>query len=262
MRAHVFIVNEQTLPIHLQYRFVGTTAGDRDSNIGLLADMKRVKQGDLVFFYIEGVGIHKGRFFGTYTIKDDTVIHCTDAEAKKPSLPLKLVYRRRIVPNEVFASGVLEWMALDKLPRFSSELFWTLIYRKMKAKRGNTMLFPWETNRLLGLIRDENDNRPIKCESYTFDEINYEICKGIRTDEIEVRDSAIIDRSLIYQSESHFQAYLLQNIRVESNDFLPEIFGKKIVWLGNEVFAGSGMQKIDIMTIEETGSEEVCFLSP
>ena len=46
---------------------------------------------------------------------------------------------------------------------------------------------------------------------------------------------------------------------MESNDFLPEIFGKKIVWLGNEVFAGSGMQKIDIMTIEETGSEEFVY---
>lgn len=259
MRAHVFIVNEETLPIHLQYNFVGTSSKERNSNISLLADMKRVKTGDLVFFYIEGRGTKKGRFFGTYQIKDEEVIHCQDSEALKPNLPVKLIYRRRIVPNEVFPQGILEWEALDKLPRFACELFWTLIYRKMKANRGNTMLFPWETNRLLDLIRDVNNNHSIAYQYYNFDKSKYEICRGKESKPIEECNVAQVMKDEIYKSESHLQAYLLENIGVETNSFLPEIFGKKIIWLGNEVFAGSGMQKIDIMTIEEVGTEKFLY---
>lgn len=62
LRGHVYIVNEETLPIHLGHMFVGTNAGDSDNNISLLADMLRVKQGDFVFFYIEASLIKKGRF--------------------------------------------------------------------------------------------------------------------------------------------------------------------------------------------------------
>ena len=63
LRGHVFIVNEDTLPIHLKYMFVGTGAGDKDNHISLLADMLRVKKDDFIFFYIEGNNTKKGRFF-------------------------------------------------------------------------------------------------------------------------------------------------------------------------------------------------------
>jgi hypothetical protein len=61
-----------------------------------------------------------------------------------------------------------------------------------------------------------------------------------------------LDWEDIKKSEKHFQAFILQNLQIENNNFYPEmkIFGKNIVWIGNEVFDGSGMQKIDIMTIE------------
>ena len=259
MRSHVFIVNEETLPKHLSYNFVGVSSGDKDSNISLLADMKRVKNGDLVIFYIEGRGNKKGRFFGTYKIEDDDVIHSMGNDAFEPELPVKLIYRRRIVPYEVFPVGVLEWEALDKLPHYANELFWTLIYRKMKGGRGNTMLFPWETKRLLNLIRDTNNNEFMSHENYTFNLETYEIARGEKNSVIRSNIITEIPKNEVYKSESHFQAYLLQNIKVGKNDYLPEIFGENITWLGNEVFAGSGMQKIDIMTIEEIGSEEYLF---
>ncbi len=257
MRAHVFIVNEKTLPQHLQYNFVGTSSKDKDNNISLLADMKRVKKGDLVFFYIEGLGNKKGRFFGIYRILDDDVIHCIGEKAQNPKLPKKLIYRRKIEPYEVYQKGIPEWEALDKLPRFASELFWTLIYRKMKGNRGNTMLFPWETDRLLTMIRDNNEHLNFKY--YGFDEDKYEIGEGIGTLTLDECSIANLSNKDITKSESHLQTFLLQNIRVEENNFLPEIFGKKIKWLGNEVFAGSGMQKIDIMTIEEIEHEKLLF---
>jgi hypothetical protein len=60
MKTHIFIVNDYTFPIHLKYLFAGTGASYRkepiwvDWHIELLADIKRVRSGDLVIFYIEG----------------------------------------------------------------------------------------------------------------------------------------------------------------------------------------------------------------
>ena len=63
----------------------------------------------------------------------------------------------------------------------------------------------------------------------------------------------------VKNSETHFQAFILQNLQVENNNFYPEIFGRNIVWIGNEVFAGSGMQKIDLMTIEKINETRLLF---
>jgi len=63
------------------------------------------------------------------------------------------------LPHEVYSYGVQEWEALDKLPIYATEVQWTLIYRKLKGKRGCTPLLPWEAERLVDMIRDKNDGR-------------------------------------------------------------------------------------------------------
>jgi len=259
MRGHVFIVNDKTLPKHLEYMFVGTSAGERENNISLLADMMRVKGGDFIFFYIEGNQRVKGRFFGVFRALDNVVYHVRGRGAREPSLPIPLIYRKRISPYEVYQNGVLEWVALDKLPTYSKEILWTLIYRKMKAKRGNTMLFPWETERLINLIRAENQGRALNGNNFSFDSQNYIIIQGERTINQYMGNPINLDWEDIKKSEKHFQAFILQNLQIENNNFYPEIFGKNIVWIGNEVFAGSGMQKIDIMTIERINETSYLF---
>jgi len=92
-----------------------------------------------------------------------------------------LIYRKRIAPYEVYKNGVPEWTAIDKLPTYSKEILWTLIYRKMKAKRGNTMLFPWETEKLMNLIRAENQGRALNGNNFSFDSQNYIIIQVNRT---------------------------------------------------------------------------------
>jgi len=258
IRGHVFIVNEESLPIHLQYMFVGTSSGGKDNNIGLLADMSRVKSQDFVFFYIEGRDNKKGRFFGVFKAVDNTIYHLQGPEANEPGLPnlkddepLKLIYRKKIIPYKVYSKGVFEWVALDKLPTYAKELLWTLIYRKMKAGRGNTMLFPWETERLISLIEDENEGKLINANDFTFNQSNYTIEKGSATKNYNIDNTAVVALKDIKTREMCFQAYLLQNLNIPNNNFLPDIFGKDILWLGNEVFAGTGMQKIDILTIEK-----------
>jgi len=259
MRGHVFVVNEETLPIHLEYQFVGVSSGGRDANIALLADALRVKENDFIFFYIEGRNTKKGRFFGVFKAVDNTVYHLTGSSALAPNLPVKLIYRKKIIPYRVYQKGVLEWIALDKLPTYAKELLWTLIYRKMKAKRGNTMLFPWEVERLISLIRDENNGQHLSGKHFTFDITKYEISQGQQTKNHNIGARVQLSLNDVKNSETHLQAYILQNLSLGNNTFLPEIFGRNIVWIGNEVFAGCGMQKIDILTIEKLDETEYIY---
>ncbi|MEO0139596.1 MAG: hypothetical protein ABIL16_06880 [candidate division WOR-3 bacterium] len=251
-------MDENTLPIHLEHRFVGTSSNERDKNISLLADMLRVKKGDFVFFYIEGSITKKGRFFGIFRAVDNEVYHLTGNDARQPGLPKKLIYRKKIEPYEVYPKGVLEWIALDKLPTYAKEILWTLIYRKMRGKRGNTMLFPWEVDKLISLIRDENNGLCLLGQNFTFDRSKYKITSGTQTYNHNIGKPIQISLKDI-NSETAFQAYILQNLSIGNNKFLPEIFGNNIVWIGNEVFAGSGMQKIDILTIEKTDETKYFF---
>ncbi len=270
LRGHVFIVNEYTLPKHLEYMFVGVGAGEKNNNIGLLADIFRVKENDYIFFYIEGSGNKKGRFFGIFKAIDNNVYHYKGDEATEPALykrenePLKLIYRKKIKPFKVFQKGVLEWIALDKLPTYAKEVLWTLLYRKMKGRRGNTMLFPWETEKLISLIKDANEGVYLNnIENFTFNKKLYIIEENVYSlleYNIENEGKKIfLGESILKSSETAFQAYILQNLNVNKNKFFPEIFGKNIVWIGNEVFAGSGMQKIDILTIEEIEEGEYLY---
>ena len=258
LRGHVFIVNEDTLPVHLRYMFIGTSAGGRDNNISLLADMLRIKEDDYIFFYIEGRETKKGRFFGIFKAIDNVVYHLTGDEAAFPNLPIKLIYRKKIKPYKIYPKGILEWVVLDKLPTYAKELLWSLIYRKMKGRRGNTMLFHWEVERLISLIEDENQGRFLTGNYFTFDVNSYNIKKFSHSLPHNMGNVVKVDKRSLKNSEMHFQAFILQNLSLYKNDFFPQIFGKNLVWIGNEVFAGSGMQKIDIFTIEKI--DEITFL--
>ncbi|MGC8958675.1 MAG: hypothetical protein ACP5OO_02665 [Chloroflexia bacterium] len=169
MRTHVFIVNNDTFPIHLQYLFAGTGAGNQDSHVGLLSDIKRVRVGDLVLFYIEAPPREKGGFYGIFKVADQQplVFHVQGQGAMQPNLRKKLIYRTLIEPYEVYSEGVLEWEALDKLPVYATEVQWSLIYRKLRGKRGCTPILPWEAQRLTDMIRDKNRGVPIADPRFT-----------------------------------------------------------------------------------------------
>lgn len=81
---HVFIVSEQTLPVHLRYHFAGTGAKDygcsylSDATVsmrsgerlltGMLADISRVRVGGRVLFYLQQSGKREGMFFGSFKV--------------------------------------------------------------------------------------------------------------------------------------------------------------------------------------------------
>ncbi|MBL7123716.1 MAG: hypothetical protein ISS14_02360, partial [Actinobacteria bacterium] len=268
MRTHVFIVNDDTFPSHLQYLFAGTGAKEKDEYISLLSDIKRVRRDDLVLFYIEATTKVKGGFYGIFKIADQNpiVFTVTGQHGFQPNLGKKLIYRTLLEPYEVYSEGVPEWEALDKLPVYVTEIQWSLIYRKLKGKRGCTPLLPWEAQRLIDIIRNKNAGIPIVNSQFTggfdWDKNN----RRIKT--ISNRQNYPYPRNFNYNVlaeicelqrrkrayEVHLQLYFTENIGI--NKSLDTIAGNNLIWFGNEVACGVGMQKIDILTICQNGEKK------
>lgn len=261
MRTHVFIVNDDTFPSHLKYLFAGTGAKEKDDDIGLLSDIKRVRPGDFVLFYIEATTKVKGGFYGIFKVANEMplVFHVSGQNGLQPNLGKKLIYRTLLEPYEVYSEGVPEWEALDKLPVYATEIQWSLIYRKLKGKRGCTPLLPWEAQRLIDMIRNKNAGNPITNNQFTggFDwdinnrriittpnRQNYPYSRVFNFNVLELI-CGLQRRRRAY--EVHLQLYFTENIGINPN--LNPIGGNNVIWFGNEVACGVGMQKIDILTI-------------
>lgn len=268
MKTHVFVVNEKTFPIHLKYLFAGTGAGEKDEHISLLCDIKRVRPNDFVVFYIEATKNQKGGFYGIFKISEQEplVFHTSGKNGYQPELSKKLIYRTLLKPYEVYSEKVLEFEALDKLPTYATEIQWSLIYRKLKGQRGCTPLLPWEAQRLFDMIRNKNNG--IYIASHNFDggfdfdfenqriltnsnRINYELPRNF-----EYRTLDVIRKLFRKQRayENHLQLYFVENIGTDSN--LKEIVGENIIWFGNEIACGVGMQKIDILVINQINDKK------
>ncbi|MEM2619448.1 MAG: hypothetical protein QW356_08260 [Candidatus Hadarchaeales archaeon] len=268
MRTHVFIVNDSTFPSHLQYLFAGTGAKNKDEDIALLADIKRVRPDDFVIFYIEATTKVKGGFYGIFKIAKQTplVFHVPGQNGFQPNLGKKLIYRTLIEPYEVYSDGVPEWEALDKLPIYATEMQWSLIYRKLKGKRGCTPLLPWEAQRLMDMIRNKNSGNPIAnaqfAGGFNWDMANRRIITS------PTRQGYPYPRNFNYNViqeickrqqqrkayEVYLQLYFTENIGINQN--LDPIVGNNPIWFGNEVACGMGMQKIDILTINQNAEKK------
>ena len=171
--THVFIVDKETFPVHLEYMFVGTGSSDKeidfndqpDSNLhhtteislcSMMADMSRVRIGDYVIFYLlQNIkkGIKDGKFYGVFKVQDNPKV--CNGNYLQNNLNKKLIFRIKIEPHEVYAEGVTEWYALDSIKDLASpnQMLWSLIYRKLKGMRGNTMITLYEKDRLIQMIR-------------------------------------------------------------------------------------------------------------
>jgi len=176
-------------------------------------------------------------------------------------LEKSLTFRVLIQPYKVYAEGVTEWEALDEIKHIRSpnQMLWSLIYRKLKAKRGNTMITIYESERLCQLIRNKNRRRQLICDhkllSFDIDtqkiiisSNNFNNYEG-RQEELNVLPRLIKKWCDGKSFEPHLQAYIVQVIGKEINYSLDNIVvgNGKIEWVGNEVSCGVGMQRIDVM---------------
>lgn len=279
MTTHVFIVNEQSFRVHLAYMFAGTGSGDKtvDFNgsahssisaaqtenglIAMMADFSRVRVDDYVIFYVQASEEKEGKFYGIYQIASDPFLE-PDGRYLHEELGKSLTFRVLIKPYEVFAEGVSEWEALDDIKGVEApcQMLWSLIYRKLKGNRGNTMLMPHEADRLFSLIRSKNNCKALNGNSFTY-ENGRQVENMLQTEEYAGKTRTAFDilPRLIYKKrngkayEAHLQMYLVQHIgRDPILDRVLKADCKSIEWLGNEVSCGVGMQRIDVMFSRKT----------
>lgn len=293
MTTHVFIVDENTFKFHLEYQFAGTGAKEKkvdfnnskNSNlhhsteaglVAMMADGCRVRKNDLIVFYLQANSCYEGQFFGIFQAVDNGIF--LDNFGKKQylykELTKSLTFRLRIKPYEVYSKGVTEWAALDEIKNICSpyQMLWSLIYRKLKGNRGNTMITIYEAERLISLIRNANDNQPLnhKNQSFTYNPdtnnivtIDKNFSYTGRTEQINILPRLIQKYNSVRAHEIHLQMYITQNIGLGVNKSLDNALGivdKKLEWLGNEVSCGVGMQRIDIMfSVADSDTKRVLY---
>lgn len=268
--THVFIVDINTFKYHLEYQFAATGAKDyyidfnnndittlnfkrEDTLVGMIADGSRIRIGDYIIFYLQqnlSKGVKEGKFYGIFKVKSTLFLDNNDEfQFLKDKLKKSLTFRVLIEPFEVYSEGVTEWEALDEIKYIHSpnQMLWSLIYRKLKGNRGNTMITIYESERLFQLIRNKNNNKILLSKNFSFDMETQKIIPITYRCEYKGRQETIniLPRLLkkFYENkqfETHLQAYILQH--------LEKIFpNENIEWIGNEVSCGVGMQRIDIM---------------
>lgn len=279
MTTHVFIVNEQSFKVHLEYMFVGTGAKNKDVDfngvstsslhtksedglVAMMADFSRVRIGDYAIFYVQSTSGKEGKFYGIYKIDSLPFYEPSgNNQYLLSALGKNLTFRALIKPYKVYAEGVTEWEALDEIRNINSpnQMLWSLIYRKLKGNRGNTMITIYEAERLFGLIRAKNNNAYITGSSYSYDGDKQVVLNTPQT--IYVGNQPvfnILPRLLNKKKngrayEAHLQMYIAQHIGSnQSLDKALNIDIDTLEWLGNEVSCGVGMQRIDIMFSQNT----------
>lgn len=280
MTTHVFIVDINTFKYHLEYLFAGTGAQDlyidfnNNSNsslnyaiennlVSMISDSQRIRKGDYIIFYLQqkrAKKVYEGKFYGIFKAKDNhSFLDNNDKnQFLKQQLNKSLTFRTMIEPYKVYPIGVTEWEALDEIKYIQSpnQMLWSLIYRKLRANRGNTMITIYESERLIKLIKDKNNSKTLNCNSLTFDTDKQEIIADNakynytgRKENVNILPRLINKFSQGKSFEPHLQAYIVQNIGIKTHNNLDNLLVNNydIEWIGNEVYCGVGMQKIDIM---------------
>lgn len=280
MTTHVFIVDINTFKYHLEYLFAGTGAQDlyidfnNNSNsslnyaiennlVSMISDSQRIRKGDYIIFYLQqnrAKKVYEGKFYGIFKAKDNhSFLDNNDKnQFLKQQLNKSLTFRTMIEPYKVYPIGVTEWEALDEIKYIQSpnQMLWSLIYRKLRANRGNTMITIYESERLIKLIKDKNNSKTLNCNSLTFDTDKQEIIADNakynytgRKENVNILPRLINKFSQGKSFEPHLQAYIVQNIGIKTLNNLDNLLVNNydVEWIGNEVYCGVGMQKIDIM---------------
>lgn len=278
---HVFVVNDVTFKYHLEYLFAGTCAlqnpdfledseyhnpSNKNDGVtpkqelsicGMIADVSRIRPGDKVIFYLTQTAEHEGMFFGFFTVTGKAFFDSNEGNYLGYQLAVNLNFRVTLSPDIVYAKGVSEREALDSLIGIShpSQMCWSLIYRKLKGKRGCTMITDYEAYRLVNLIKKANNGRKLKSKCFTYDdELNQIISNEQRNlyrgtkSELDIKDRMLVKAERQNKYEAHLQAYVLQHIDKKPLKDLLNIDTNVPLWIGNEVSCGVGMQSIDIMT--------------
>lgn len=238
----------------------------------MLADISRINIDDKVIFYLEG----QYKFYGVFKVVSNPFL---DDIAPNSFLELQLgrplPYRVRLMSDAIYPIGISEHDALDSLSGINKpyEMNWSLILRKLKGKRGCTMITDFESDMLISKIQRANNNNPL-----IFNPNNQKLTFNLQNKEITAVNNPLqytgnnlslditnrLKNKILTNKahEAHLQSYIIQQLQPHTlrNNQIQELllsdnvdFGK--LWIGNEVSCSVGMQRIDILTIEELNNK-------
>lgn len=280
--THVFIVNEKTFKIHLEYQFAGTgysintpdfilenktepkASSQEKTFTSMIADISKIRNNDIVAFYVTGCK----KIFGFFKVCGKPY-YCEKGKndlSSDEKLGRYLPFRVKLRPYKVFAKGVSEHKALDDISNIQHpyEMCWSLIYRKLTGMRGCSFVTDYEYTSLFNLISDENNNIPLSSAGYTYDDGLKKIV-SVNNCAYELNDPYIsLDikprlLSVKRSHEVHLQAYIIQNYDTSLKELLlPDFYLNN--WIGNEVVCSVGEQRIDILIISETDNNYIIRL--
>ncbi len=276
--AHVFIVNEKTLNVHLNYLFAGTGSKDNycdfifDYNLDLnykieemlvsmIADISRIRENDKILFYLQGTKKSEGLFFGSFVAKGKAFLSDKNDHYLNDELGKLLTFRIKIAPDELYSKGITERECLDSLEGIDKpyQMCWSLIYRKLRANRGCTMITDYEYESIMEKIRKKNNYQRLDADNLGYNSENNSIEEKSTINKYTGKEKSLnIFNRLKYKYdknnafEVHLQAYIMQNL--ESIDEL-KILDNNISWIGNEMSCGIGMQSIDVIFTQENKNE-------
>lgn len=289
--THVFIVDEITFKYHLKYMFAGIGVKDKQANfltnptvsndkkslppaternlVAMIADISRVKVGDKIIFYLQATSESSGMFFGVFrAISNPFFDENDDKNYLKSDLMKGLSFRVLIASDQVFSLGVTERELLDNIAdkKYPYQLCWSLIYRKLKGNRGCTMITDYEYEELYNKLVVRNSGIVLNFSNYTYDAKQNTIVSANSTKQYLGRQNTIdIMPRMKYKVqcgnafETHLQAFVVQQIAARNAGFLNLLGVNSYLdfWIGNEVSCGVGMQRIDVMIIQEVGNNAI-----
>lgn len=274
--THVFIVNEKTFKIHLEYMFAGT-GGTKDASflqnneiqlhwktefnvVDMISDISRIRNGDKIIFYVQASTTSPGKFYGVFKAKGTPFYDSNENNYLYDKLNKVLNFRVKIEPDVVYSKGISEHEALDVLDNIThpSQMCWSLIYRKLRANRGCTMNTDFEATKIISKISEHNSGISLNGVSFTYDTNLKQIVESKKSlqyfgnkQSLSVKDRIIFKYNRKKAFESHLQALIVQNCLESPLQELLHINPDKRTWIGNEVACGVGMQRIDVATVQE-----------
>jgi hypothetical protein len=210
------------------------------------------------------LGREGGRFLGIFEVVSEFPFYEPGGKYLLEELGIPLIYRLLIRPKEILREGLTEWQAMDEMTDFQTihEIPWTLIYRKMTGRRGCTPLLPHEAENIRRMLDLRNAGQRIHAPHIAFDSGQVSLRasqahreyagKTTRFDWIDEHLAHLIQETT-RKWELQLQAYLMQEIG-RNGALTEQLFPNvEITWIGNEVYAGAGMQSIDILIYSENG---------
>lgn len=283
MGSHLFVVNKDTFPIHIQRGFAGVVKAGGIGYYGQLADLMNIRKGDLAFFYLmyrdkkyllNLENNFESGYYGIYKIKSSPFFDESDIEGKdkfcnqyifgnvnnkkyqkakeQGKWPLILPIRILIEPmvNLNYAKNVDDTTAyVDKTDEGQ---LWTLLFKKinkMGQARGITPLLPEEANKIARLLFKANQIQ-FSNEIKLLKDIEFHGYPHKPKNFLDIKLEPRSDDSESVRIENMLVAWIMKNID-KNVPVIREIVGKEedLEFHGNHIQYGIAGDTIDILLL-------------